>query len=105
MTPGTLLTASAVTLYTVPALVNQAVVAEIRLCNTDTVARTATVYLVKTGDTAGAKNTILQNVSLQPGATYKDVTRLTMLTGDTIQAFADVTAKVSIFVNGVEYAA
>jgi hypothetical protein len=98
---GVLLAATTATLYTVPALTT-AVMRSFTLCNTDSVARTVTVYLVAFGDSPADKNTIYKEIPIAAKETLEDDTLRAMLTGDFISAFADVANKVSFRADGSE---
>lgn len=98
---GILLTGSAATLYTTPASTT-AVIRSITITNTDSSARTVTLYMIASGDTAAAKNTVLPATSLAAGEVLVMDEIHVMMTGDFIQGFASVTNVVSIRVDGSE---
>lgn len=101
MTAGTLLTATAATLYTVPANTS-ARVNEMLLCNTDTSARTFTFYMIASGDSAAAKNTIFSGVTIGPGETRTLGLDQVLPAASFIQGLADVTSKIAVRISGVE---
>jgi len=98
---GVLLAAAAATVYTVPGATT-AVIRSFTLCNTDTVTRTVTIYLVASGDTPADKNTIYKDISIASKETIEDDSLRALVTGDFISAFADVASKVSFRVDGSE---
>lgn len=98
---GTLLTAAAVTLYTTPASTT-ATVRSMTFCNTDTVSRTITVYLVASGGSIGDASTIMKTLTILASETIIDDTLRVLATGDFISALADVASKVSMRADGAE---
>lgn len=103
MVPGSALTASAATYYTVAAGVQQAVVKEVEFCNTDTVARTVTMYIIPSGGSAAVANEVYAGVTLQAGETKTFSRSTVMLVGGFIQALASSASVVSFNISGVEY--
>lgn len=101
VTPKTItaaqLTNAAATYYTVPAN-TRGIVKKLTFTNTDTSARTVTVYLVPSGGTASASNILISAQSVAAGECYEcfPAQGQTLQTGGTIQALADVGAKVTI---------
>lgn len=91
------LTASAATYYTVPANTTS-ILKALRFVNTDTAARTVTVYLVPSGGTAGATNILISAQAIAPGECWDcyQANWQVLATGGTLQALADVAAKVTI---------
>lgn len=86
------------TLYTVPAS-TKAIIKEIALCNTDSAARTVTMYV---GTGSAVANTLLSAVSLAAGET-KLITLSTVLnTGEFIKGGASSASVVACTVSGVE---
>ena len=102
VTPAAL-TASSVTQYTVPGSTTS-IVKEILVCNTDSVARTATVYFVPSGGSPAASNIILSARSLAAGETLVVGLSSVLATGDTIRALASTAAVVSFRASVVECA-
>jgi hypothetical protein len=98
---GILLTGTAATLYTTPGATT-AVIRSITLCNTDSVARTVTLYLIASGGSLGGLNTVLSAFSMAAGETVILDSLFVMMTGDFIQGLASVTNVVSIRVDGSE---
>lgn len=92
---GTLLTASAATLYTAP-VNSKAVIKRAVFTNNDTVSRTITVYRIPSGGVLGNAYKIIAAFPLSAGQDYSPVsmTNLVLGAGDTIQALADVTSVV-----------
>lgn len=101
LSAGTALTASAVTQYTVPDSTTT-IVKQIVFCNTDTSARTVTVYAIPSGGSAAAANTIFSAMSLQPGETKVIPMEMVLPTGAFIQALASSASVVSMRVSGIE---
>lgn len=98
-TPKTLytggqLTTSAATLFTAQANA-KTVITEWAFVNTDSVARTLTVYLVRSGGAASAANVLIDARSLAAGETYNPPTGQILGAGDFIQAKADSGAVVT----------
>jgi len=98
---GVLLAASAGTIYTTPASTT-ATVRSMTFCNTDTVSRTITVYLVPSGGAIGDASTILKTLSILANETIIDDTLRVLATGDFISALSDAANKVSMRVDGAE---
>lgn len=98
-----LLTASAATYYTSPAN-TRTLVKKLTFTNTDTVARTVTVYVIPSGGSASATNTLISARALAAGETYEcfEAEGHVLSTGDFIQALASTTSVVSIQGSGVE---
>lgn len=101
LNPGVQLGASVATLYTTPAN-TKAIVRRAVFTNIDTVTRLVTVYRVISGGSAGVTNTIIAAYPVAPGQDYApaSMSGLTLGAGETIQAFADVAAKVNAFISG-----
>jgi predicted amidohydrolase len=91
------LTAAAATKYTVPAS-TKTIVRHIHLYNADTVARAVTVSIG--ADAAGTR--IYDAISLAAGAELDRWVYYVVEAAEVIQAFADVTAKVTLTVDGDE---
>lgn len=99
----TQLTAAAATIYTLPVSPSTLALARgrVRFTNTDTAARAVTAYAITVGGTASAANEFLPATSIAPN-TYLDVDLPVLAPGGFIQAFADVTLKVTMFcIDGV----
>lgn len=95
--PAALSATPSTTLYTAPAS-TKAIVKEILLCNTDSVALTVTLYL--NGSAAG--NALLSALSLAAGET-KIISLSTVLeTGQTIKGGASASGVVACTISGVE---
>lgn len=101
---GTLLTNALVSLYTVPANTTTRANAFI-MTNHDTSARSVTLNIVESGDTAADKNEILDPTGyvLAPGEMRGIDLDQVITAGGFIQAMADVTSVVSLRVSGVEF--
>jgi len=65
--------------------------------NTDTVAHSITVYIVRNGGSPGAANVIIDNRQLAPDETYTSLELQNQILnlGDTLQALADTSGKVT----------
>lgn len=104
------LTASAVALYTAPAALTvatsvglnpKAVVRNVTICNTDTVARTVTLYIVESGGSVADNRAVVKAASIPANFTWiLDNIEWTLEAGDTIQGLADVTLKVTVYIGG-----
>jgi hypothetical protein len=99
---ATLLPGTVAAQYTVPGK-NKAIIQKLTLCNTETAtAYAVTIYFVASGGTAGASNMIKNAVVLAANETM-DVSEAVghvLNEGDTIQAFASTTDKISMRVSG-----
>lgn len=93
----TLLTGSAVTIYTVPASPVGIVLVRgrVRFTNQDTGLHTVTAYAIQAGGTASAANCFANAVSIAPG-TYLDMDIPVLAAGGFIQALTDTASDVSI---------
>ena len=100
---GSQLTASAVSYYTAPTN-TRTLVKKVTLTNNDSVAHTATIYLVPNGGTAGATNILSDAVPIASKAVYEafEAEGHVLMTGDSIQALADTGSQVTIQASGVE---
>lgn len=92
------LTGSAATIYTLPSAPTTLTLARgrVRFTNTDTAARAVTAYAIPFGGTATAANTFLNAETIAPNQ-HLDVDLPVLAPGGFIQAFADVTLKVTMF--------
>lgn len=95
---------SATTLYTSPTA-TWTRIEKVSLSNVDTASRVYTIYLVPAGGSAGATNLITNAQRIAAGASFNDINvpGLYLNPGDIIAAFADVAAKVNIFVGGTQF--
>lgn len=100
---GAQLTTSAATYYTVPANTITTISA-FTLTNTTATARTATLYLVPSGGTAGATNCILSARTIAPGESYNVASAIgqTIPAGATIQALSDAGTGLTLVASGYE---
>jgi len=96
------LTASAATYYT--STNTKTLVTKASVCNNDTVVRTFTVYSIKSGGGAGDTNLLVKTRSIAPGESQMipELQGEMLENGDFIQALADVTLKVSLFMSGIQ---
>jgi hypothetical protein len=93
--PGTLLTDSAATLYTVAAGVTTNV-GTLWFCNTDTSNHTYTVYIIAEGDSAADASTVVTAEPIAAGQTKSLTLDQNLPSGSFIQALADTTSVVSV---------
>lgn len=91
------LAAAAAAIYTVPGA-NQAIVRSITLVNTDASPRTVSLFV----NGSGAANKILSNRTLAADETVTINTVYALATGQSIQGVADVGAKVTYTISGLE---
>lgn len=100
---GAQLTTSAATYYTVPAN-TITTIAACTLTNSTGTARTATVYLVPNGGTAGVTNIILSARTIAAGESYNVAAAIgqSIPAGATIQALSDAGTAVTIVASGYE---
>lgn len=101
---GSLLTTSNAIYYTAPTGVSMQLVNMV-LVNTDSVARTVSVYLVDDGAAPTAADTILKNKTLQPNESYPVSAALAAVVSaaGTIQAIADAGSVVVLKASGIEF--
>jgi len=94
--PGGQLTASAATLFTSPANTTT-IISSAVFTNVDSVARLLTVYVVRSGGTAGAANTLISARSLAAGEAYPspELAGVILGPGDFIQAKADAATAIT----------
>lgn len=100
LVPGSALTGAAATYYTAPAL-TRAVTRSAQLTNTTAGVVACTVYVVPSGGTAGATNTVISARSIAAGETYNcpELVNQVVETGGTIQALGN---GVTLTVSGIE---
>jgi len=100
---GSQLTTSAATYYTAPANTSVQIIG-IRLTNTSASNITATVYLIASGGSASASNTVISARTLAPGETYNcpELTGQVLEAGGFLQALASSNASISISGSVVE---
>ncbi len=101
LVPGSALTASLVTYYTVPAGTTT-IIKEIIFCNTDTVARTVSANIVPLGGSAAIANQIFDTYTLKASETKPFSLSSVLPTGSFLQALASVAAVVSMNISGYE---
>ena len=100
LAPTALSATTTTVLYTAPAS-TKAIVKEILLCNTDTVAQTVTIFF---GTGTAAANTILSAVTLQAGETRFVTLSSVLIAADKISGGASSASVVSCMISGVEVA-
>lgn len=100
---GSQLTTSAATYYTVPSNTISTISA-CSLVNTTATARTATVYLVPSGGTAGVGNCILSARVISPGESFNVFSAIgqSLPAGATIQALAEAGTAITLIASGYE---
>lgn len=100
---GSQLTTSAATYYTAPAL-TQCIIRKISCTNTTGGAVTVTLYLITSGGSASASNTIASAKSLAAGETWSspDVEGQVLEAGGFIQALASAGTSITIIGSGIE---
>lgn len=100
---GSQLTASAATYYTAPAS-TKAVIKAASITNTTASPATATVYLVPSGDTAGATNEVIAAKSIAPGETYNcpELVNQVIEAAGTLQALSGTPSALTLVVSGSE---
>lgn len=100
---GSQLTTSAASYYTVPANTITTISA-CTLINSTATARTATVYLVPSGGSAGATNVILSARTIAAGESYNVAAAIgqSIPAGASIQALADAGTAITLVASGYE---
>jgi hypothetical protein len=105
------LTASSATLYTAPSKTTPtgstqgALLKSIILCNTDTSARTVTIYVVESGGSAADNRAILKDLTIAAKTTHTEFFPddcCPLDSGETVRGLADVTLKVTYRISVVE---
>lgn len=88
--------ATATVLYTSPTNTTTIVTAA-TFTNTDTVARLLTVYIVRSGGSAGLPNALIDAQSIAIGKAYvsPELPGMTLAPGDQLVALADVASKIT----------
>lgn len=102
LVPGSTLTSTLVTYYTVATSVSNATAKQLIVCNTDTVSRTFTYNVIPQGGSASVANTLFNSVTIQPNETKIFGLTDVMPTGTFIQAKASADNVVSMTVSGME---
>ncbi len=72
------------------------------LCNSSSLPRTVTLYVVPSGGSAAVSNEFLAQQVIDPNGTLVLALSTVMAVGDTIQGFADLTTVVGLRVSGME---
>jgi ATP-dependent protease ClpP protease subunit len=99
---GQLLTGAIAILYTVPAS-TITILKEIVLTNQDAAQRAVTLHIVPNGGSVSSANMILPTLKVDANNTLiLALSTILGTPGDTIQAFGDVTNKISVRISGVE---
>jgi len=101
---GSALTTSAAVYYTAPTGVSTQIT-QLSFTNTDTVARTISIYLVDDSNAPAAPDTIVKSKTLQPNETFTPFQALAAVIAPlgTLQAVADANSVVVIKCSGVEF--
>jgi hypothetical protein len=94
---NTTLTTSAANIY---ASSGNSVVVTVYLCNTDTVARTVSLFAVPAAGTASGSNQIIKDLSIAPSDTYiMNTERLVLANGEMLQANCNVNSVITATVS------
>lgn len=101
-TTSSTLTASTATYFTVTSLYS-AFIKEVLLCNTDSVARTVTGYMVPASGSAANTNLFLPTVSIPAATTVKLALNTTLEAAATIQMLASAASVVSVRISALEF--
>lgn len=88
---------SAANIYTPPASTIYRIITHIHLVNTDTVARTVSIYRGGTGGSTGGTE-LFKNKSIAAGETYDYYCQMKMLSTDFLSGLADSANKVTVTV-------
>lgn len=98
------LTASAAVLGSAVAANTIQIVKQAVFTNTDTANRTITVYVVRSGGSAGATDILIDAQVLSPGQAYPapELANLVLNAGDAVYALADVASKVNAVASGFQ---
>jgi hypothetical protein len=90
-------TNAAATLYTVPGS-TVAIIRHIRVVNDDSASHNFDLW--RNG--SASANRITENITLQPGTSWEDDVYMPLAAADTIQGKADTSAKLTVYIGGVE---
>jgi hypothetical protein len=105
-------TGTAATIYTAPVAptIANAVginpiteVTDLWFSNTDSSARTVTLYVVESGGSAADNRAVMKAVSIAANTVYLVQCAIILEAGDFLQVLADTTLKVTVLVSGIEY--
>lgn len=91
------LAASATNIYTPPASTIYRIITHLHFANTDTVARTISIYRGATGGSAGGTE-LFKTRSIAAGETYDYYCQMKMLSTDFLSGLADAASKVTVLV-------
>ena len=108
------LTAASTTLYTAPSAPTTAnalginplaAIETIWLCNTDTAARTVTLYVVESGGSAADNRAVAKDLSIPAKSSIElsPAGGFLLEASDTLRGLADTTLKVTVLVTGTEF--
>jgi hypothetical protein len=107
-----MLTGTSATLYTAPAAPTNAnavgvnpiaVVERVWLSNTDSAARTVTLYVVESGGAVADNRAVMKAVSIPANSTIDIEPDWVLEASGTLRGLADTTLKVTVLVSGTEY--
>lgn len=100
---GSQLTTTAATYYSAPSTTTT-LLKKVTVTNTSGAAATVTLYLVPSGGTAGATNTVTSAKSIPAGGYYEayEAEGHVLAPGDSLQALANTAAAVTLMVSGIE---
>ena len=97
------LPAAAALQYTAPAN-TKTILKKVSFCNTTGTARVVTAYIVPSGGSANAADTIWSAIGVPAGGTVEgyDIEGHVLLSGDAIWAYADSATAVTMHMSGME---
>jgi hypothetical protein len=107
-----MLTGTSATLYTAPAAPTNAnavgvnpiaIVDKVWLSNTDSAARTVTLYVVESGGSVADNRAVMKTVSIPANSTVDVEPDWVLEASGTLRGLADTTLKVTLLVSGTEY--
>lgn len=100
------LAGSAGTIYTAPTTTtpqpHRARIRHIVIANTDSSARTFTLYVVESGGSAADNRALFKSVSIAANTTYDYPVDIVLEAGDTVQGLSDSANKVTYYLSGEE---
>lgn len=103
LVPPSYMDVSQTTEYTVPAS-TRAIIDKATVTHTGTVARTFSINLVQSGDTASNSNKVIETKSIQPGETYlcPELVGQVLEAGGFISSIASAASGLSLRISGRE---
>ena len=84
--------------YTAPTTLKKAIIKSLSFCNTDTTPQSVTIYLVPSGGSAGAANTLVSARSLLAGESWccQEAENKVLAAGDALTCLASTASKISV---------